>query len=211
MLESPESPPELPQLPQLPRAGEPSPERADAVRNRRRILATAERLFAAEGVDEVSVDRIASEAGVGKGTVFRRFGDRAALLLALLSEREAAFQDDCIRGPAPLGPSADPAERLLAYGPAFLELIESHIDILRAAETCGAGIRFGSRPYAFHRAHLVVLLGEAAPDVDPQWAADALLALTSADLVHHQLRVVGLTREQLADGWRLVVRGLLER
>lgn len=47
------------------------------------ILAAA--LFDREGVDEVSVHEIATAAGVGKGTVFRRFGDRTALIAAVLT------------------------------------------------------------------------------------------------------------------------------
>src|SRR4051794_10672121 len=90
--------------------GEPG-ERADAARNRRRILAAAERLFEARGVEEVSMDAIACEAGVGKGTLFRRFGDRAGLMHALLDEREAAFQESLIRGEPPPPPRARPPRR----------------------------------------------------------------------------------------------------
>jgi AcrR family transcriptional regulator len=87
-------------------------ERADAQRNRLKVLAAAERLFACHGVENVSMDAIAAEAGVGKGTLFRRFGDRAGLALALLHEQTAALQEQIIRGPAPLGPGAPPKERL---------------------------------------------------------------------------------------------------
>ena len=68
----------------LPVVGEPRPERADARRNRLRVLEAADRLFTEHGVKNVSLDAIAAEAGVGKGTVFRRFGDRAGLAVALL-------------------------------------------------------------------------------------------------------------------------------
>jgi AcrR family transcriptional regulator len=60
--------------------------RADAERNRRRILATARRLFAARGL-RVSLDEIAAEAGIGVGTVYRRFPNRDALIDALFEER----------------------------------------------------------------------------------------------------------------------------
>ena len=86
-------------------------ERADAARNRQRIIVAAERLFARDGVACTSMDAIAAEAQVGKGTLFRRFGDRASLALALLDSSERVFQDAFIRGPAPLGPGAPPCER----------------------------------------------------------------------------------------------------
>ena len=83
-------------------------ERADAARNRERILCTAQRLFAEHGASCVSMDEIAEAAGVGKGTLFRRFGSRAALALAVLSEDEARLQEAFIRGEPPLGPGASP-------------------------------------------------------------------------------------------------------
>src|ERR671931_1733787 len=89
-------------------------ERADAQRNREKVLCAAERLFASHGVDNVSMDAIAAEAGVGKGTLFRRFGDRAGLAQALLEEHTVELQEGLIRGPAPLGPGAPPQERLKA-------------------------------------------------------------------------------------------------
>lgn len=57
----------------------PPRERADAARNRAKVLAAATKLFAEEGVEAVSMDAVAAEAGVGKGTLFRRFGDKAGL------------------------------------------------------------------------------------------------------------------------------------
>jgi len=56
------------------------------------VLEAAERLFAEQGVKNVSLDAIAAAAGVGKGTVFRRFGDRAGLAVALLDEREVELR-----------------------------------------------------------------------------------------------------------------------
>ena len=83
-------------------------ERADAARNRQKVLAAAARLFDSCGAENVSMDMIAAEAGVGKGTLFRRFGDRAGLAQAVLEEQTIALQESIIRGPAPLGPGAPP-------------------------------------------------------------------------------------------------------
>src|SRR2546423_15487589 len=98
-------------------------ERADAAPTRPRTLATAERLFSERAPDCVSIDEVADAAGVGKGTVFRRFGSRAALLLAVLSEREGRFQEVLIRGRPPLGPRAPPRARLIAFGEALVVLL----------------------------------------------------------------------------------------
>ena len=63
-------------------------ERADAARNRQKILCSARRLIEERGLENVSMDDIAADAGVGKGTLFRRFGDRASLAHALLDATE---------------------------------------------------------------------------------------------------------------------------
>ncbi len=62
------------------------PLRADAARNRERILAAAAEVFAARGLD-VTLDDIAAHAGLGVGTVYRRFPNREALVEALFEER----------------------------------------------------------------------------------------------------------------------------
>ncbi len=194
---------------ELPVLGTPA-ERADAARNRRRILAAADRLFARDGVACTSMDAIAVEAKVGKGTLFRRFGDRASLALALLESSERAFQDAFIRGPAPLGPGAPPCERLIAFGRELLQHLSAHGDLLLAAQTAGTpGKRFDVGPYGTYRAHVIMLLRDVAPDLDAEYTAEALLAPLGAEVVLHQLRRRGMTLERLAAGWEALARRLV--
>ncbi|MGP0048602.1 MAG: TetR/AcrR family transcriptional regulator [Solirubrobacteraceae bacterium] len=193
----------------LPLLGAPI-ERADAARNRQRILDAAGRLFARDGVACTSMDAIAAEARVGKGTLFRRFGDRASLALALLESSERAFQDAFIRGCAPLGPGAPPCERLIAFGQALLEHLSAHGDLLLAAQTAGTpGSRFGGGPYGAYRVHVTMLIRDGAPDLDADYVAEALLATLGAEVVLHQLRQLGMTRDRLAAGWETIVRRLV--
>jgi len=181
-------------------------ERADAARNRQRILAAAERLFSRDGVANTSMDAVAAEAGVGKGTVFRRFGDRASLALAVLESSERDFQEAFIRGPAPLGPGAPASERLIAFGRRLLDRLSRDGDLMLAAQTAGRpGRRFETGPHATYHTHLTMLLREAAPEMDAQYVADALLAALSAGLILHQLQR-GMTAERLGDGWEQIVR-----
>jgi AcrR family transcriptional regulator len=100
----------------LPVSGQETQERGDAARNRELLLAAARKLIAERGPDAVTMDDIAAEAGVGKGTLFRRFGNRAGLMLVLLDEDEQALQRAFLFGHPPLGPGAPPLDRLLAYG-----------------------------------------------------------------------------------------------
>ena len=74
------------------------PLRADAERNRARILAAAAEVFADRGLD-VSLDDIAAHAGVGVGTVYRRFPDKDALIEALFEDkidRAVALADEAL-------------------------------------------------------------------------------------------------------------------
>src|SRR4051794_39617915 len=100
----------------LPILGQAAPERSDAARNRDAVLCAAQKLVDRCGVESVTMDAVAEAAGVGKGTVFRRFGSRAGLMARLLDESEAAWQGSVISGPPPLGPGAPPLDRLLAFG-----------------------------------------------------------------------------------------------
>jgi AcrR family transcriptional regulator len=190
---------------ELPVIGSESPPRADAVRNRALILSTAERLFRERGIESVSMDAIACAAGVGKGTLFRRFGDRASLVRALLEESETDFQESFIRGEPPLGPGAPPAERLIAFGHRLLEMSLKHGDWLLAAETGGPGHRFRTSVYGAYRAHIVMLVRSGATGVDADFIADALLSTLGAELVMHQLRGRGVPLADLKAGWELLV------
>jgi AcrR family transcriptional regulator len=188
----------------LPLFGAPC-ERADAARNRRRILSAAERLFARYGVSGTSMDAIAAEAGVGKGTLFRRFGDRASLAFALLQASERDFQEAFIRGPAPLGPGAPPLERMIAFGTALQNRVAVHGDLMVA----GPERRFEIGAYSAYRTHLTMLIRDADPALDAEYTAETLLSTLSADVVLYELRVRGMTLERLSAGWESLVRRLL--
>jgi AcrR family transcriptional regulator len=174
----------------LPVAGDPRPERADAVRNRERVLAAARRLFEERGVHAVTLEEVARAAGVAKGTVFHRFGDRAGLALALLDEHERELQERILRGPPPLGPGAPPRERLLAFLAALTELTFEHRDLLLEVEHAPAA-RYRTGAYQAWLQHTVVLL-----DDGDALRAHALLAPLAADLVAY-LAGQGVTAAEL--------------
>src|SRR5688500_14559936 len=72
-------------------------ERADAARNRAKVLAAAAELFAARDPREVTMDDIAKAAGVGRGTLYRRYPDTASMARALLDEHERELQERLLR------------------------------------------------------------------------------------------------------------------
>jgi AcrR family transcriptional regulator len=188
-------------------------ERGDAARNRVLLLDAARRLIAERGADAVSMDDIAAAAGVGKGTVFRRFGSRAGLMMVLLDEDERASQQAFLFGPPPLGPDAPPLDRLLAFGRDRLRFAHAHHELLSAANR-DPHTRHGSlinAPYLVLRMHVRMLLASAGTTGNLDAQTDALLALLDADYVEHQLNDAGQTLQTLGDAWESLARKLCGR
>jgi AcrR family transcriptional regulator len=167
---------------------QPRRERADAARNRRKILQTAARLFDERGVTAVSLDEVAAAAGVGKGTLFRRFGDKSGLAAALLDDRERTLQEAILRGPAPLGPGAEPDQRVAAFMVAYLDYALPNLDLVRMSETASPGARYRIGAYRFWKQHLEILLQQAGHQLALAGVlAHALLAPLAADHLQAQL------------------------
>src|SRR3954453_16401453 len=145
---------------ELPQFDEPPRERADAARNRERILVAAGELVATAGIEAVSMEDVAKAACVGTGTLYRRFGDRAGLAFALLDEQTRDFQNALIAGAPPLGPGVPAAERLEAFRAGYIELLERHAALMAAA---GPGGKQGVGPHSFFATHVAILLREASP------------------------------------------------
>lgn len=165
-------------------------ERADAARNRARILKAAEGLYAARGAQNVTMEEIASAAGVGKGTLYRRYPDRAAIAEALLDEHERLLQEQLIRGAPPLGPGAAPAARLAAFYDAMVDLLERHGHLVLGTEVGHS--RFTTGAYQFWRAHVRSLLVQAG-DESPDAMVDVLLAPLGPEVHRYQRETLGLS------------------
>jgi AcrR family transcriptional regulator len=188
----------------LPLVDDEPPERRDAARNREALLAAADALIAQCGVDAVTMDAVASWAGVGKGTVFRRFESREGLMAAVLNRSETAFQAAIISGPPPLGPGAEPMDRLLALGHARIELNLLHRRLISAAG------RAGARSYAavsFTAMHLRYLLAELDVRGDLPFLTTALLAPLEVPVLEQQVEIEEMQVRRIIVGWEdLVVR-----
>jgi AcrR family transcriptional regulator len=198
-----------PPLRELPVTDQPPQERGDAARNRTLLLDAARRLIAERGPDAVTTDDIAAAAGVGKGTLFRRFGSRAGLMIVLLDEDEKAEQQALMFGPPPLGPGAPPLDRLLAYGADRLKFVDAHHALLSDANR-DPQMRFIA-PVMFHHRHIRVLLEAARTTGDLDAQAFALLGLLDPDYVQFQMIERGQTLEQLGAAWESVARKLCGR
>ena len=191
--------------------GSPHAERADAAHNRRLLLATAREMLAEKGADKLTMDGLADRAGLGKGTVFRRFGTRAGIFAALLDDDERDFQEQVLSGPPPLGPGTLPLERLIAYGRARIDFLIRHRDIARAALDGREQVRAGPQT-PMSRAHIRFPLGEMnlgpadldvlATQLTAALDGPLLLYLSSAVLAQASPQV----SERLGQGWQDLIQ-----
>src|SRR5688500_18673049 len=141
---------------ELPQIGTAAPERNDAARNRARVAEAAAKLFReCDEPEQVDMRAIAAEAGVGVGTLYRRFGDKASLAASVLDTHARELQDAILGGPPPLGPGAPALERLEAFLGALVDHMEQELDLVYAVEQLG---RFDLGPYAAWRLHVRVLV-----------------------------------------------------
>jgi AcrR family transcriptional regulator len=169
-------------------------ERADAARNRRAILLATEELLTQHRPEHISMEQVAAAAGVGKGTVFHRFGNRMGLMRALMVERALALHDAVTTGPPPLGPGATPRERLLAFLDAVVDLVARNKGLLAAL---GHAVTTTHKPeedprsahpvYQFWHGHIAALISEECPDLDAELLAHILLATLNSDPILRML------------------------
>jgi AcrR family transcriptional regulator len=154
------------------------PLRADAQRNRARILEATETVFAVEGI-EVPVDLIAEKAGVGVGTLYRHFPTKEKLCEAVLMDRLSALALDA----QALADSDDPKAAFFGFLTHAVEEGAAKRDLIVAV--MGAGLDQDESSMAvkeeLHDAIGVLLeraqaVGAVRPDVKP----DAVLALIGA-------------------------------
>jgi len=189
----------------LPIVGQPR-ERCDATRNRRRILAAAREIVAEHGAEGLSMNALAAAAGVGKGTIFRRFGDRDGLLHALLDDDTTALQNGFLHGPPPLGPGAPATERLEAFVIAYVRFQVTHLELLLAAQQGHAEAR--SPVFAAFRLHVALLVSEIDPALDADVVSSLIVDVVSAPLIRRLQTDAGTSSEGFEHAALSLLRGL---
>ncbi|KRC54885.1 MULTISPECIES: TetR/AcrR family transcriptional regulator [unclassified Nocardioides] len=187
-------------------AAEPT-ERSDAARNRRALLDAAADLMGGCGVAALTMDAVATRAGVGKGTVFRRFGSREGLMASLLNHREEEWQAGVISGPPPLGPGAPPMDRLIAFGASRLRL---HLDQAALIEAAGRTWGENHAVLGFASMHVRLLLGQLGVPGNLNYLATALIAPLSVPVLRQQIDHGGMSEDQVLAGWTELVHRIVE-
>jgi AcrR family transcriptional regulator len=192
-------------------------ERVDAAENRARILAVAERLFEERGVANVCMAEIAKEAGVGKGTLYRRFANKGELCLALIDSQMREFQNTSLLWMHEMTISgATSLEQLKGFLERLLHFTHRHMPVLYEVQQHYQEIDRGRlvRPHFWQYMTVHGLLvtavraGEMPSSVDTAYLAEALLAPLSATLFRFQLEELGFSLERISAGMRTLVDGL---
>ncbi|MDP8974032.1 MAG: TetR/AcrR family transcriptional regulator [Actinomycetota bacterium] len=188
-------------------------ERSDAVRNRRRILAAARALFEERGVTNVTMEEISRSAGVGKGTLYRRFPNKGLLCQALLDEPTRRFQAEVLLSSS--DPEKGPLEKLRGFLSRLVIFTEENLDLLYGGhETLQGAERvahYGHPAYVWTRWTVLGLLreavrtGELDAEQDVEYLSDALLAPLNVDLYYYQRRIMGIPTERIRAGLRSLV------
>jgi AcrR family transcriptional regulator len=187
----------------LPLLTSPPVERRDAARNREALMTAALELVEEYGVHGVTMDALACRAGVGKGTVFRRFGSREGLMAALLDQSETDWQAAVMGGPPPLGPGAPPRERLVAFGESRMLLNLKHAELIEAAGYPG---QRSLAAMSFTTMHVRYLLSELGVEGDLAYLASALVAPLELIVVREKVDREHATMQRLIAGWSDLAR-----
>lgn len=194
-------------------------ERSDAAANRHLLLQTAERLFAERGVGNVNMADIAQAAGVGKGTLYRRFSNKAELCLALMDTQMVEFQNNMLGRMRQLAADDTPyLEQLDQFLDALIYFTEIHAPLL--CEVQRAGLLQTDAEHNLQMPHFwqhmtvsgllraAVAAGELPEELDIAYTADALLATLRADMFRFQREARGFSLERVSAGLRALVAGL---
>ncbi len=194
-------------------------ERRDAAANRARILETAERLFAQHGVANVNMADIAQAAEVGKGTLYRRFTNKAELCLALMDTQMIDFQNGMLARMQQMSAQNMPRlAQLDQFVDALIYFTDAHAPLL--CEVQRAGLLQEQEPDGLELPHFwqymtvngllkaAVSNRELSDKLDIDYLADAILAPLKADIFYYQREVRGFSLERISAGLRLLLAGL---
>lgn len=173
------------------------PTRADAVRNRELLLETAQRLFKERGLENVSMTTIADEAGLGKGTLYRHFKNKAELAHGLLDQDMHDLQDRIFRR---LQNQGDPVEDLRWFVAQVARFVDRNAGLLCVAASEGSGVLLDVPAHLWWRQTIRGLLLRARSLPDPDYVADTLYVMLDAQTIRFQERSLGYSIERILEG-----------
>jgi len=196
-------------------------ERRDAAEHRQRILEVARRLFAEHGVDAVSMHQIALAAGIGQGTLYRRYCHKGELCMDLLGEHYERFVEEIttLLEATATSPALERLFSVLAKSVALLEEQGMLLGPVAVAEMRDAQcdkfessrwLSFQQTPFYLWLYDLLSALlaeavgrGELTP-LDVSYTADAILATLYPPFYRFQRQERGFSPERILQGLRRI-------
>ena len=189
------------------------PERRDAAENRQRILTVTQQLFAEQGIENVTMSQIAKAAGIGQGTLYRRYGNKGELCIALLKSNFPQLRERIDRHLAEIATSMSKLEQLNSFLEQLIAAIEDKFPLLSAIGDAAIGpqrgMQFHNPWYEWTHGTISKLLNEAIAQgeilpLNAAFTADSLLATLSIDLYLFQRNDRKFTPEQILQGIRWI-------
>lgn len=184
------------------------PERADAAKNRQRILRAVRQLLGETPFEDIKMQDIAKAAGVGQGTLYRRFANKGELSEALFAEDMVRFREETesyLEQRAGTIPALARLEWLVARKVRF---IDAHLPLFLASHESAGADRFECYKRD-HHLWMVAWVGKLLREAqakgetnlgDVVFATDALLAAFSPPLLAYQRRELGFSLERVISG-----------
>jgi AcrR family transcriptional regulator len=184
------------------------PTRSDAVKNCALLLETAQRLFQEHGVEAVSMTAIAEAAGVGKGTLYRHFKNKAALTHMLLDADTRDLQTRTLRR---LEQGDDPLDNLRWFLEQVVRFVERNEELLCAAASAGVGNLLSFPGHLWWRQTIRGLLArmDFQPETDLDYLADVLYIMIDVRTIHFQKRTLGYDTTRILGGLHTTVAHLI--
>lgn len=186
-------------------------ERRDAAEHRERILSCARHLFTEQDVESISMHQIAQAAGVGQGTLYRRYANKGALCLDVLEESITGLSEDIERFLAVDAAAAPPTDRLDGVIMRLMEFVERNTPFLSVVHEAYCGTKrateFSTPFYRWVQGTVESLLADcpAMSEQPPHvvtCTSYALLAAINPDLYRYQRDHRGMSQSQIIAGLR---------
>lgn len=184
----------------------PRPARSDALKNRRILLETAARLFAEQGVDEVTMSAVAQSAGVGKGTLYRHFASKAELCHALLDQEQRDLQERTLRRLRLA--AAPPLDDLTWFLDQVARFVYRNVALLNTFDDP----TFSSLDFPGHQwwwQTIRGLLTRIGVKGDLDYAVDTLYIMLDPQVMRFQIASRGYSLERIVAGLHLLVSRLI--
>ncbi len=181
-------------------------ERRDYQENQRIILQSAQQLFDAHGMDNVSMRQIAQLAGIGQGTLYRRYAHKGELCLDIMKASMCRIVDE-MQGYLYESKEQTIRHKLENIIELMLGYVENQSKNLNAikAPSCDENFIIFSTPlYKSIHAILCGLLEEALQEqgratLDPVYTADAIIAMFAPQLYVYQRNVRGYSKDEIRE------------